>query len=535
MKKIIALLLLLFTTLSLAEINPTSRDQDTWANWESRLKRAFENITPRKIPGRAMGILVPQDTRNDLLPLSAIAYEVLARETLRTVVILLPAPASYPLDGIVMPNIDTIESSIGSFTVDLALAAEFRDDNLPIYSDAAPFYPQVPPILENQLALLKFILKGNIHKVKILPIFVHFKDLNSQVKDLGPALADQLKDANLISDVSFIIAADLTQALTEDKLIPTDSTYLNAIRNLDVDTLIELSDLSKVDNSLFKMPNVDPVALGLLLMKFIGGDHGEILAYAHSGQLVLTKSRNSLISYIAAGVGTGAPFPIKIPHVKKEKLEEIFDENFRNDLLAMALQTCLSVLDPTAAKPPALVNVEAGKQWPVYISLYSAEGLLGGQAGSYRAVGPIEESIRQFAFQAVQAARLKINKENFKTWVIDISIPHGFHSINRPEELIPLLNGIVVEQARKRSAFHPDSWRKYPEPHQLLGAICTKLGMLPWTYATEVASIESFRTLSFNQKDPYRTLSPSKKKRKKGGDEEEDMDEGGGGGDSLGF
>src|SRR5437762_13207697 len=110
-----------------------------------------------------MGILVPQDTRTDLLPLSAIAYEALSREKLRTVVLFLPAPASYNLDGIVMPNIDSIESSIGSFPVDLELAAQFRDDKLPIYADSAPFTPQVPPILENQLALLKFISHESKH------------------------------------------------------------------------------------------------------------------------------------------------------------------------------------------------------------------------------------------------------------------------------------------------------------------------------------------------------------------------------------
>jgi AMMECR1 domain-containing protein len=221
--------------------------------------------------------------------------------------------------------------------------------------------------------------------------------------------------------------------------------------------------------------------------------------------------------------------------VNKEKLEDTFDELFRSDLLAMARQTVMSILDPTAAKPPALVTKDAAKSWPVYISLYNPEGKLGGQAGSYRAVGPLEESIRQFSFEAVRAAKPALTKENAKKWVVDVSIPHGFNSVTRPEELVPLLNGIIVEHAHRRSAFHPDSWRTYPDPHQLLGAICAKLGLIPWAYATQAASIESFRVLSFNEKDPYQTLSPSKKKKRRGapaGGEDPLDDSGDSGGDS---
>lgn len=537
MKKLITLTVLALAITAHADIDPTNKNQETWANWQMRLERSFDNIAPRKIPGRAMGIFVPQDTRADLLPLSAIAYQVISREDLRTVVILMEAPASYNLDGIVMPSVESIETSIGSFPVDNLLAATLQDERYGVKLDNSPFTPIVPPILENQLAMIKYILGGNTKKVKILPMFVRFSDLNSQVKDLGPALADKIKDADVSSDITFIVTADLTQALTEEKLIPTDSSALNAIRNLDVDTLIDLTSEGSKEGSLFKMANVDPIALGLLTMRFLGADHGEVLAYAHSGQLVLTKSRTSLTSYVAGGVASGPPFPTKIPHVRKEKLEEIFDDSFRAELLAVTRQTVMSILDPTAAKPPALVAKDAAKPWPVYISLYNPEGKLGGQAGSYRAVGPLEESIRQFCFDAVKAAKPALTKDNVKNWVVDVSIPHGFNKVSKPEDLVPLLNGIIVEHAHKRSAFHPDGWRTYPDPHQLLGAICTKLGLIPWGYATQAATIESFRVLSFNEKDPYKTLAP-KKSKKKGGDSDIFDDTGddttGGSGDSGG-
>lgn len=522
----------------MGEIDSTSRLQDTWINWQKRLDRASEGIPAKKIPGRVMGILVPQDPRFDLLPMAAFGYQTLSRENLRTVIFLLPTPAGYTTDGLVAPSLDNLETSIGSFPIDTFLVSILQQEGVPITVDNAPFSPIVPSILENQLALLKHSLRGNSRRAKILPIFVRFSDLNTQAKDIGPAISDALKDNGLDRDVTFLIGADLSQALGEGKLVSHDNIYLGAIRNLDVDALIDLHKSGEDESALVKTPNVAPVALGLLTLRFLGADHGEIFAYAHSGQLVLTKNKDSIISYAAAGIGSGPPYPVKIPHVRKEKLEGVYDELLRSDLLAISRQTCASILDPTAAKPPALVNREAAKKWPLYISLYTPEGNLGGQAGSHVPVGPLEESIRRFAFEAVKEAKGRgLSKENFKSWVVDVSIPHGFNKISRPEDLIPLLNGLIVTHEFKKAAYHPDAWRQYPDPHQLLGSICTRLSLVPWAYATDAANLESFRILAFNEKDPYQTLAAPKKKKKKSKESDDDLldDLGGDGGGGGGF
>ncbi len=535
MRKIVPLLLILsmVVPVSNAEISSVSRNQDTWANWARRLDRATKAIPPKKVPGRPMGIMVPQDSRADLLPLASFGYEILSRENLRSVIMLLPTPVSYPTDGLIMPNVDNLETSIGSFPVDTRLVSIFQEEAVPLTVDNALF-AALPPILENQLAMLKYSLKGNSRGAKVLPVFVRFSDINNQVKDLGPALADAIKDNGMTSNITVIIAADISQALTEEALIPHDNIYLNAIRNLDVDPMVEMDRLSQNEAAMVTTPNIAPVALGLLMLRFLGADHGEILAYVQSGQMILTKSRHSLVSYVAGAIASGPPYPVKIPHVRKEKLEEIFDDDFRSELLKMTRQACASILDPTAAKPPALTNREAAKKWPVYISLYTPEGKLGGQAGAHVPVGPLEESIRQFAFEAVRAAKINgLDKTNFKNWVVDVSIPHGFSKISRPEDLIPLLHGLIVLHEHKRSAFHPDAWRTYPDPHQLLSSICTKLGLVPWAYSTDLATLESFRILSFNEKDPYQVLI-SRKKKKKGPAEEDAGDSGDSGGGDAG-
>ena len=246
--------------------------------------------------------------------------------------------------------------------------------------------------------------------------------------------------------------------------MPHDNLYLNAIRNLDVETLIDMDRASEGEAVLVKTPNIAPVALGLLTLKFFRRRPRRNFGLRPAlVSLIFTKSRQSLVSYVAAGIASGPSYPVRIPHVRKESLELIFDEGFRSDLLKMTRQTCASILDLTAAKPPALTNREAAKPWPVYISLYSPEGRLGGQAGTHVPVGPLEESIRQFAFEAVRAAKANgLSKETFKNWVVDMSIPHGFNKFSRPEDLIPLLNGLIVTHEHRKSAFHPDAWRTYP-------------------------------------------------------------------------
>jgi AMMECR1 domain-containing protein len=147
--------------------------------------------------------------------------------------------------------------------------------------------------------------------------------------------------------------------------------------------------------------------------------------------------------------------------------------------------------------------------------------------------------LRKFSLDAVGQAQPQLNKTNIANYVVDVSIPYGFARVHRPEELVPMLNGVIVHQRLKTSAFHPDAWRKYPDPHQLLASICVRLGLKPWAYATGQAKLESFRILSFNEKEPFQDLGATIRKKKKKKEKEEPADDGGfgdggGGGDGGG-
>jgi AMMECR1 domain-containing protein len=255
--------------------------------------------------------------------------------------------------------------------------------------------------------------------------------------------------------------------------------------------------------------------------------------------LVLTKDKRTTTSFVTAGFASSPILKVKVPHVDREKMVVTFSELLRSDILTTTRQTCASVLDPTAAKPPSLTSKEAAKKWPMYVSLYDGQGNLAGQAGSWIAVGPLEESLRKFAVDATRQAQPTLNKTNFQSYVVDVSIPYGFQSIQQPEELIPLLNGAVVHDKQKAIAMHPDAWRVYPDPHQLAGAACFRLGLKPWSYANSKAVLDSFRILSFNEKEPFQDLgSVSRKKKKKSKDEDlgdEGLGGSGGGGDVFKF
>ncbi len=503
--------------------------EDTWANWERRWDDAFKNIPSRSLPGRTMGLIVPSDSRDDILPLSAFGYEVLARGSFHTAVILLRAPADYPADGLVAPGIPSLETPFGRFPVDTVLRDQLTGPGKGVSVDPNLFVNDMPKILTRQLAALKYVLKKDVVSMRVLPLYVKLSDVNSQAKDLAPFLVDRIRDYGVDSDVVFLILSNLSRTNSDDKLIQTDAPVLKAIRELNVDELLNMKQEDVIHE------DFGVLLLGVLTMRWMGSDHADIFAYSHSGQLVLTKDKKTPLSYIAGGFASKPPIFSKVAHVEQEKMADTFGELLRSDLLALARQTLLSTIDPTAAKPPAVNNPQAGKKWPVYVSIFDAQGKLAGQAGSHVATGPLEESIRKYTFDAVRRAQPDLTKANANAYVVEISIPYGFEKINQPDDYIPLLNGVVVEQKLKTQAMHPDIWRTYPDPHQMLSTISTRLGGDPWTYATSAAKLDSFRVLSFNEKEPFQQLGSTKKKKKKSADGlEEDLGGGGGGGGAGG-
>ncbi len=516
------------SSVSAAEVS------DTWSNWVRKWDTAFKNIQPRNMQGRIMGIIVPSDTRDDILPMSAFGYDMLGRGSFKTVVILMQAPKEVTVEGLTVPGIDVIESAIGRFPIDSALRAQLSASGEHVTVDPVLFVNGPNKILERQLAALKYVLRGDAAELKVLPVYVRLSDVNTSIKDLAPFIVDRVRDVGVDSDVAFIILANLSRANSEEKLIESDVTVLRSIRELDVEGMLNLNKEDLIHEDFATL------LLGVLTLRWMGADHADIFAYAHSGQMVLTKDKRTPLSYVAAGFASRPPLPAKVPHVQQEKMAGIFDELLRSDLLALARQTFLSTIDATAAKPPSVNSKEASKKWPVYISIFDGNGKLGGQAGTHVPLGPLEESIRKFTFEATRKAQPELTKANAASYVIDISIPYGFEKINKPDDYIPLLNGIVVEQKLKTQALHPEAWRKYPDPHQLLSAISTRLGSEPWAYATTASKLDSFRVLSFNEKEPFQELAPSKKKKKKkdsGGEDTFDGggDTGGGGGGAFGF
>lgn len=529
LKRLLKNVISAFAGITMFFVSTGFPEDDTWANWVRKWDVAFANIPSRAMPGRTMGIIVPSDTRDDLLPMSAFGYEVLGRASFSTAIILMQAPDDVTSEGFTLPAVDTLESTIGRFQVDAGLRAQLMASGQHVTVDPNLFLLGVPKILDRQLAALKYVLRKDALSLRILPVYVRMADINSGIKDLAPFLVDRIREIGVDSDVMLIALANLTKAGSEERLIEIDSTLLKAVRELDVETALNL-DKKDVANDDF-----GTLLLSVLTMRWMGSDHADILSYSHSGQMVLTKDKKNPLSYLAAGFASRpATFP-KVAHVQQEKMAGIFGELLRSDLLALARQTFLSTIDPTAAKPPAVNNAQAAKKWPVYISVYDANGKLAGQAGTHIARAPLEESIRKFTFEATRNAQPPVPKTAAGSHVIEISIPYGFEKINRPDDYIPLLNGVVVEQKLKTQALHPDAWRKYPDPHQLLSAISTRLGSDPWAYATGISKLDSFRVFSFNEKEPFQELTPSKKKKKKNTDDGGDsFDSGGGGGGSGG-
>lgn len=504
---------------------PAGTAEPTWANIKPKLEDAFRGVPAIHLPGRTIGILAPADPREDLLSLAAFGHSMMDR-SFRTIVFLMQAPADYPLDGVAVPGGEVLDSRSGLFPINTALRDHLATGPWPARIDPLLFTGPLPAALENHLALFKF--SGPRTTLTLVPMYVRFSDASSQVRDLAPALVDRIREAGADNDVTFIVLSNLTHAASESALIQADSRVLRALRNLDIDELVAtraqgLQDASAVNDTF------DALLLGALTLRWFGADHGELAAYAHSGQLVLTKDKSRPEGYASMGFASGTLIPPRIPHVDQRKIASVFDELFRSDILRMTRQTVASALSATAAHPPSLPNPQAAKKWPVYVSIFDAAGKLAGMAGSHVAVGPLEESLRRFTVEAVRAARPGLKSENAKDHVIEVSIPYGFESADAPDEFVPLLHGAIITVGRKTAALPPVAWRAYPDPHQLLGEISHRLGERPWAYALDTARLESFRILAFNEKEPFVELDDDKKKKKKGNDDDLLGEEGSGG------
>jgi AmmeMemoRadiSam system protein B len=505
---------------------------ETWANWSARLTSAFKAVPRHKLPGRTMGILVPADDRDDILPLSAFAYQMLSRGSFHTVLIFLQAPPGSNVNGIAVPTVTAFDTTFGRFLVDTGLRDRLLDSGFPVTADPLLFGAEPPEPVRRQLAFLKNVVKGDSVRLKVLPMYVKFSDANAQVRDYAPFLVDRLREYGVDGELLIIIASDLAYAASPEKIVDADNRLLRAVRNLDVDALIEWQTEGP-DGVV--IPHLDALLMGLLTLRWSGADHGEVAAYGNSSQLVLTKDKRLPIGYAAAGFASAPPIQPRLAHVDQERMLNTFIDPLRIDILTLTRQACLSALDPTAAKPPALRYRQGSKPWPVYVTIIDAQGKMVAQAGSHEATGPLEESLRRYAVECVRRAGTKLDRATFKACVVEVSIPFGFSGFSNPDHLIPLLNGAVLTWGGKSVASPPDAWRRLPDPHQLLAELAVRLDQPPWSYALSTTRRESFRTFSFNEKEPFPAMiQPEKQKKRKGGGDEELPEEnapsGGGGG-----
>jgi hypothetical protein len=155
-----------------------------------------------------MGIIVPNETRFDLLTMQAFSYDLFAQVKPITIVFLLPAPNDYTLTGLALPSLETLDTNLGDFNIDTMLTTRIFSSQLPVKVENNYFTPNLPRLLETQLAFLKFMANGQTGRFRIVPILVRFDDMNAQSKDSAPVLADLI-----VKNADWPDAAEATKRL----------------------------------------------------------------------------------------------------------------------------------------------------------------------------------------------------------------------------------------------------------------------------------------------------------------------------------
>jgi predicted class III extradiol MEMO1 family dioxygenase len=209
--------LLLLSGLALFAAHPVLAEDDndpmisqsTWANWEKRWDDVFAHIAARRLQGRPMGIVVPSDSRHDILAMTAFGYNVFSKSNFKTVVILMPAPPEIQNSGLTLPGIDGLQTSFGQFTVASALRDRLASSSPQVFVDPNLFAQDIPIMLQRQLSALQYVLQKDSARLNILPVYVRLTDINTQIKDLAPFLVDRWREIGADDDVALVIVANL--------------------------------------------------------------------------------------------------------------------------------------------------------------------------------------------------------------------------------------------------------------------------------------------------------------------------------------
>lgn len=158
---------------------------------------------------------------------------------------------------------------------------------------------------------------------------------------------------------------------------------------------------------------------------------------------------------------------------------------------------------------PLLVDLvdydpELREQRATFVTLHK-QGQLRGCIGSLRALRPLVEDVSENAYAAAfrdprfnPLKQAEFNQLELSISILSPASPMSFASEqDLLDQLRPGVDGLILQDGRRRGTFLPSVWKELPEKQQFLQHLKLKAG-LPVEYWSESIVISRYETESFS-------------------------------------
>jgi AmmeMemoRadiSam system protein B len=493
-----------------AALRPSPAVEPTGAGQARELENLLDGVVKQHVPGDLQGILVPARVDAHGLKTASYGYAPVRRTRFDTVLFLYTAPALEE-EGVVMPASPALDTPFGSLRVDEELRAHLAASTGAFrISDSAHRWSETVRVHMNFLHKV-----ARNRKLRVLPLAVAVSDWD-RAKTVPIHLMRSLSALERKRHrVLVLIAADLSRGFPRKDAVYHDGRLLSFLETLSADGLLRYMEDASENPGPSVFPDAGPLVAGVLTLNQLLANRGDALLYANSGQFPVAKKEESLRSTGMAAVAFshGKTRGVRFSKDRTRKIAKHISERLLANLLKQARLAVGLSLDPAAESLRPAEDESAQEPFPVFVSLFR-DGRLIGQSGTIEAQGPLEEAVRFHAVKAASQGTAPLKKEDLPQIVIGIDIPSRPQKVDF-EEVIPALDGVVLDCMNRRNIFLPEAWRRYPNRAVFLSELTAQAGFDPWRWNAKRARLSAFQVLSLREGDNKAKEEQEREQREK--------------------
>jgi AmmeMemoRadiSam system protein B/AmmeMemoRadiSam system protein A len=499
------LIFLLLVSCALTPADKKIRDHLTTINWypsaAPQLTRLvdhfFKQASPKKIPGRVVGIVSPHAGLTYSGQCAANGFKQISdlREIKR--VILLGVAHRGGFYGAAVSDFQFNSTPMGLIPVDTNITAKLAKEKLFRKNNRIM---QQEHSLENQLPLLQYAMNqaGNTN-YKIVPVL--FSQLNK--KD-AQKVASIIK--RYVDDHTIVVAStDFTHYGSNYGYTPFYKDIKNNLTRLDMGMIAHINKLNIDDYYLYKkktgitMCGFTPVAV--LIHLFQGKEfRGTLVDYYKSGDRSNNYSLSVSYASVVISKQKGAEMKddesLQLPQKEKKILltlaRRTLEEHFAGGRLSMEEFKKNHNLSP-------VMQEERG----VFVTL-KKRGRLRGCIGSIIGQEPLYQGIQNNALKAaLQDPRFpQVKAKELPAIDMEISVMTPLQKISDYKTIRLGIDGVIIKKGYRQAVFLPQvatetGWTL----DRFLGQLCRKAGLSHDAYRSGGIDFYIFQALVFGEKD----------------------------------